>query len=76
LYNKKQKFTQSQKYFSTVVSDFPKSPKRSDALFQVGLINEKLGYLKSAKKSYRKLLKEYPNSSPANLASKRLQELK
>ncbi|MFT6926431.1 MAG: tol-pal system protein YbgF [Psychromonas sp.] len=61
--------------FLTVSEKFPESGKRADSLFKIGIIDEYLGELTSAKDFYQKLLKEYPNSSAAGLAQKRLDAL-
>jgi len=61
--------------FLTVSDKFPKSAKRADSLFKIGVIDEYLGELASAKDFYQKVLKEYPNSSSAGLAQKHLDAL-
>jgi tol-pal system protein YbgF len=76
LYYKKQQFKNAQQSFAEVVNNFSKSAKRSDAILKIGVIDETLGDVPSAKKAYNKVLKEYPNSSPAELAAKRLKELR
>lgn len=61
--------------FLTVSENFPQSVKRADSLFKIGVIDEYLGELASAKDFYQKVLKEYPNSSAAGLAQKHLDAL-
>jgi len=61
--------------FLTVSEKFPESGKRADSLFKIGIIDEYLGELASAKDFYQKVLKDYPNSSAAGLAKKRLDAL-
>lgn len=61
--------------FLTVSEKFPESVKRADSLFKIGIIDEYLGELASAKEFYQKVLKEYPNSSAAGLAQKQLNAL-
>jgi tol-pal system protein YbgF len=61
--------------FLTVSDKFPESAKRADSLFKIGVIDEYLGELVSAKEFYQKVLKEYPNSSAAGLAQKHLEAL-
>lgn len=61
--------------FLTVSDKFPQSAKRADSLFKIGVIDEYLGELASAKDFYQKVLKEYPNSSAAGLAQKHLDAL-
>lgn len=61
--------------FLTVGEKFPKSGKRADALFKIALIDEYLGELASAKTFYQRVLTDYPNTSAADLAQKRLDAL-
>jgi len=61
--------------FLTVSDKYPESAKRADSLFKIGVIDEYLGDLASAKDFYQKVLKEYPNSSAAGLAQKHLDSL-
>ncbi|PKH03466.1 tol-pal system protein YbgF [Psychromonas sp. MB-3u-54] len=61
--------------FLTVSEKFPQSAKRADSLFKIGIIDEYLGELASAKDFYQKVLKEYPNSTAAGLAQKQLDAL-
>ncbi|HEY7864671.1 MAG TPA: tol-pal system protein YbgF [Psychromonas sp.] len=61
--------------FLTVSDKFPQSAKRADSLFKIGVIDEYLGELASAKDFYQKVLKEHPNSSAAVLAKKHLDAL-
>jgi len=75
LFNNKKKRTEARSAFLIVTEKFPGSNKRADSLYKIGLIDEYLGKLSSAKKFYEKAIKEYPNSSPANLAQKRLKAL-
>lgn len=58
--------------FLIVTEKFPDSNKRPDALFKIGIIDEYLGEAASANEFYKKVLKEYPDSSAAGLAEKRL----
>jgi len=58
--------------FLTVSEKFPESGKRADSLFKIGVIDEYLGELGTAKNFYQTVLKDYPNSSAASLAQKRL----
>jgi tol-pal system protein YbgF len=70
-----QKRKEARVAFLLVSDKFPQSGKRADSLFKIGVIDEYLGELASAKDFYQKVLKEYPNSSAAGLAKKRLNAL-
>ncbi|WP_372882377.1 tol-pal system protein YbgF [Psychromonas sp.] len=61
--------------FLTVSDKFPKSGKRADSLYKIGIIDEYLGELGTAENFYQRVLKDYPNSSAAGLAQKRLNTL-
>ncbi|WP_413692508.1 tetratricopeptide repeat protein [Psychromonas sp. KJ10-2] len=58
-----------------VTEKYPDSNKRADALFKIGIIDEYAGSIDSAKSFYQKTVTEYPSSSAANLAAKRLKAL-
>ncbi len=73
----------AQRYFKVALSDFekvvqsyPTSPKRADAMLKMGYTYQELGQIDKAQLSLTNVLKSYPNSTAANLAQKRLQELK
>lgn len=72
---KQQKRNEARKAFLNVTEKFPNSSKRPDALLKIGIIDEYLGELASAKVFYNKVLNEYPNSSAAGLAEKRVKGL-
>ena len=62
--------------FEKVVKNYPTSPKRADAMLKMGYTYQELGRLDEAKISLNNVLKSYPNSTAANLAQKRLQDIK
>ncbi|MEI6896043.1 MAG: tol-pal system protein YbgF [Psychromonas sp.] len=72
---KEQKRNEARNAFLIVTEQYPDSNKRADSLFKIGIIDEYLGEKSSAKTFYEKTLKEYPDSSAASLASKRLKAL-
>ncbi len=72
---KQKKRKEARSAFLIVTEQFPDSSKRPDALFKIGIIDEYLGEIASAKDFYKKVLKEYPDSSAAGLAEKRLKGL-
>lgn len=61
--------------FGKVVNNFPASPKRADALLKMGYTYQELGDLDNAKMSLNNVVQNYPNSTAAGLAKKRLQSL-
>lgn len=62
--------------FDKVVKNYPASPKRADAMLKMGYTYQELGRLEEAQLSLSNVSKSYPNSTAANLAQKRLQEIK
>lgn len=62
--------------FSIVINQYKDSSKRSDALLKLAMVAEKQNDKTRARNLYSQLLKEYPSSSAAQLASPRLEQLK
>jgi tol-pal system protein YbgF len=62
--------------FDKVVKKYPSSPKRADAMLKMGYTYQELGQLDEARLSLSEVSKNYPNSTAANLAQKRLQDIK
>lgn len=62
--------------FQTVLDKYPKSNKRSDALLKMGYTYELMNNIPQAKRMLNRVIKEYPASTAAQLASKRLQDMK
>lgn len=62
--------------FEKVVKNHPASPKRADALLKMGYTYQELGQDDKARISLNDVVMNYPNSTAASLAKKRLQDLK
>ncbi len=62
--------------FDKVVKNHPASPKRADALLKMGYTFQELGQNDNARMSLNKVVTNYPNTTAARLAQKRLQDLK
>lgn len=62
--------------FEQVVKNFPNSPKRPDALLKMGYTYQALGDNDRARLSLNGVRMNYPDTTAARLATKRLQELK
>ena len=75
LLHKEQKLTEARAAFMTVVEKHVTSNKYPDALYKVGFIDEVLGKIPSAKSFYSRVVSEFPNTSAAGLAKKRLANL-
>lgn len=71
LYNQ-QKLTEAKEQFSQVATKFSDSPKRSDSLLKLGLIEKTGGNLSAARNLFQQVVNEYPNSTPARLAQQQL----
>jgi len=62
--------------FDKVVKNHPASPKRADALLKMGYTFQELDQNDNARISLNKVVTNYPNTTAARLAQKRLQDLK
>ncbi|MGL5605052.1 MAG: tol-pal system protein YbgF, partial [Plesiomonas sp.] len=61
--------------FAAVVKDFPKSPKRADAMLKLGVIAQEKGDVAGAKTVFQQIISAYPTSSSAKMAKSRLAAL-
>ncbi len=71
LYNK-QEFADAKTQFAQVANNFADSPKRADSVLKLGLIEKALGNLSAANNLFQQVVNEYPNSTPARLATQQL----
>lgn len=71
LFNK-QNYTEAKIQFTQVANKFVDSPKRADSLLKLGLIEKATGNLSAANSLFEQVLKEYPDGTPARLASQQL----
>jgi tol-pal system protein YbgF len=62
--------------FGKVVNEHPASPKRADALLKMGYTYQELKQYDKARSSLNEVVMNYPNTTAASLAKKRLQDLK
>ncbi|WP_243834683.1 tol-pal system protein YbgF [Psychromonas algarum] len=72
---KEKKRNEARAAFLVVIEKFPDSNKRADSLLKIGIIDEYSGAIDSAKSFYQKTITEYPSTSAADLAAKRLKVL-
>lgn len=63
------------KEFSTVIDQYTNADKVSDSLLKLGVIAYDRSDFVTAKKKWQLLVKKYPNSSAARIASSRLNQL-
>lgn len=68
LSSSQQKYPEAIKYLEVVVSQYPKSSKAPDALLKLGVINKRLGNDVKSQEWFVRLLKDYPQSKPAQSA--------
>jgi tol-pal system protein YbgF len=61
--------------FEKVVKRYPRGNKLPDALLKIGYCHAQLGKRAAARDVLRRLIRSYPNSSPAALARAKLEEL-
>ena len=74
LFNKTE-YSSAQSEFLIVVNEFTDSSKRADALLKLAMVSQKQDENSAAITLYRQLIKEYPNSTAAQLAKPRLSSL-
>ena len=74
LFNKGE-LTQAEKEFSVVVHQFQDSNKRPDGLLKLAMVAQQQKNVDKAIQLYRQLLSEYPESTSAQLAKPRLENL-
>ena len=70
-----QKYDVAEKEFKTVITQYPKSNKVSDARLKIAMIHAATGDTDKARAEFTKIKKDYPGSTAAQLASIRLQQL-
>ena len=68
----KRQYKAASESYTALVTRFPASPKVPDALFKSGLTQVELQQPDQAKASWRRVMKDYPNSNAAGLARQRL----
>lgn len=69
-------FKQSIVEFNKVLNNYPNSPKQADALLKIGYCYYELKDFAKARESLQAVTSRFPNTTPARLAAKRLQQLK
>ncbi|MBA6339305.1 tol-pal system protein YbgF [Colwellia sp. BRX8-7] len=74
LFNKTE-YTKAKNEFNLVVEQYLDSNKRSDAMLKLAMVEQKLNNNAAAKIWYQKVLAQYPDSSAAQLAKPRLENL-
>ena len=74
LFNKTE-YAKAKNEFNLVVEQYTASNKRSDAMLKLAMVEQKLNNSAAAKIWYEKVLSEYPESSAAQLAKPRLENL-
>jgi tol-pal system protein YbgF len=62
--------------FQALLTTYPDSPKRSHALLKIGFIHDEQGRPDQARAVLTDLVQQYPQSTAASLAEKRLKRLK
>jgi tol-pal system protein YbgF len=68
-------FTEALPAFQKVVNDYPQSAKLPDALLKVGYCQQQLGNRDAARTALQQVLRQYPDTTAARLASQRLERL-
>ncbi|MEM7612490.1 MAG: tol-pal system protein YbgF [Pseudomonadota bacterium] len=71
-----QKFSEALPIFNTVISDYPQSRKVPDALLKIGYCNHELKRWDAAEAALSRVIDDYPETTAARLASKRLEQVR
>jgi tol-pal system protein YbgF len=69
-------FKQAIVEFNKVLNNYPNSQKHADALLKIGYCYYELKNFAKARESLQAVTTRFPNTTPARLAAKRLQQLK
>ena len=69
-------FDRALREFNTLVSSHPDSQKVTHALLKIGYIHDELGQKEKAREILTSLTKDYPQSTAAGLATKRLERMR
>lgn len=69
-------FDNAMREFEKLVAEHPESQKLTHALLKVGYIHDELGQKEKAREVLTDLTKNYPNSTAAGLATKRLERMR
>ncbi len=69
------KFPEALASFQKVVSVYPRSQKVPDALLKIGYCDYELGYWDAARAALTRVSNEYPDTTAAHLAKRRLEQM-
>lgn len=61
--------------FKLIKNNYPQSRKVADAMLKLAIIHQRHDELKQAKSIYQQIIKDYPGTSTARLADRRLKEI-
>ena len=71
----KQDWASAGEQFQTLIANYPDSSKRADATLKLGITEMERSNAARAKQLWEQVVAEFPNSSSAKLAEKRLKGL-
>lgn len=71
----KREFKDAIERFQTLVQRYPRSQRMPDALLKMGFAQAELKQSTAARATLNRVIQEYPNSTAANLARQRLQQM-
>ncbi|MCZ6911824.1 MAG: tol-pal system protein YbgF [Proteobacteria bacterium] len=69
------KFSEALAAFQNVVSIYPRSQKVPDALLKIGYCDYELGYWDAARAALTRVTNEYPDTTAAHLAQRRMEQM-
>ena len=72
----KQDWAAAANQFDTLITQFPDSSKRADAMLKLGICEQERSNIARAEQLWKKVVAEYPNSSARKLAEIKLNAVK
>ena len=69
------KYSEALDIFNQIIIEYPDSEKMMESILKSGFSQQELGDLSAAEALFRRVIREYPNSSASSLAEERLKKI-
>ena len=69
------KYSEALDIFNQIIIEYPDSEKMMESILKSGFSQQELGDLPAAEAIFRRVIREYPNSSASSLAEERLKKI-
>ena len=70
------KYSEALDIFNQIISEYPDSEKMMESILKSGFSYQEIGDLSSAEAIFKRVIREYPNSSASSLAEERLNKIR